>query len=325
MITARQVSILLPAFRPQNEFLKQQLRSLNEQDYPNLELLILDDSADAGSHYAIQAACKKELSKLPHRIEVNTSNLGVNRSFEKLLHMAGGYFVAFCDQDDIWEKNKISRLIETMDKKGAQLAYSAASLIDTQNKALKPTWTLMRFAKEGCDLYRYFVGNYSIAGNRMIVMTGLAKKALPFSMYHSYDHWIALISSCYGRIAYLDEPLIRYRLHAANTLGMHRVLCRLESRSEYLDYKVLPEKCRCEDLIQSGRLPFPAQGCAIRYASWVDARLALFRTPSLKAFIRFVTGSRLYIKLAVFELILAIVPSRYLKSVFKLSEQKWHS
>lgn len=46
-----------------------------------------------------------------------------------------------------------------------------------------------------------------------------------------HDWWIALIASAFGRIIYLDEPLLLYRQHTGNVVGG-------SSRSHYITNRV---------------------------------------------------------------------------------------
>ena len=315
------VDILLPTFYPRRNFLVQQLRSLNEQTYPALRVLILDDSGDVEQLKTIRALCQNVLTRIPYEITSNRSNLGINRSFEKLLLMAKGKIVAFCDQDDIWEREKIHRLVKAMEKKNAHLAYCGAKLINDRNEPIRPTWKSIGFSRSGERLYKFLVGPYSIGGNRIVVFTELARRAIPFIQNMSYDHWVSLISSCYGRLIFVNEPLICYRLHDRNALGIHRILSNLHTKAEYAEKRIRSERRRCDEVIHSQRLPPVAKKSAILYSEWVKSRFSVFSDPNLGAIFSWIAGYRWCPKLFGFELMLVLTPARLVKKLFKWTTQ----
>jgi glycosyltransferase involved in cell wall biosynthesis len=73
-----------------------------------LELVITDD----GWMDSTVALVKKFSlhAPFPVRLEKNTERLGYGRNFLKSASMCTGYYVAFCDQDDVWLPQKLSQL-----------------------------------------------------------------------------------------------------------------------------------------------------------------------------------------------------------------------
>jgi hypothetical protein len=59
-----------------------------------------------------------------------------------------------------------------------------------------------------------------VTGCTALINEALARKALPIAddaIMH--DWWLALVASCFGKIVYLDTPLVQYRQHGSNTIG----------------------------------------------------------------------------------------------------------
>ena len=92
------------------KYLKAQLDSLLLQSYKNFKLIVRDDGSTDGT---------KEILNF-YNIELldSSENLGVKKSFETLLKYAcengeGKYFM-FCDQDDVWNNDKIEKTLKKM-------------------------------------------------------------------------------------------------------------------------------------------------------------------------------------------------------------------
>ena len=118
------VSILMAVYHPNDEWLARQLASLNRQTYDNLELIVCDDGPDRP---AGQDVIHRYISRFAVSYVVNTRNMGSNWTFERLTAMAAGTYVAYCDQDDIWEEDKIDRLVRRLEETGANLCFSDLS------------------------------------------------------------------------------------------------------------------------------------------------------------------------------------------------------
>ena len=94
------VSILLAVYKPNETWFIEQLISLNEQTYDNIELLVYDDCPDFPVNEDI---IKKYITKFSYTLIRGIENEGSNKAFEELTKEAKGELFAYCDQDDIWE------------------------------------------------------------------------------------------------------------------------------------------------------------------------------------------------------------------------------
>ena len=85
------------------------LLSAIEQDYKNIELLIVDDNSSDLTIERIDSCLTK--NKIKYRLIKHHSNLGVAEARNTLLKNARGKFLAFFDSDDISFKNRISKQV----------------------------------------------------------------------------------------------------------------------------------------------------------------------------------------------------------------------
>ena len=112
-------------------FLAEQLESVLCQDYREFEIVAVDD-ASSDDTLAVLEDFRRRDSRL--RVYRNSSNLGLNRNFERAFGLCRGDLIAPCDQDDIWLPQKLSALAGRM--RGAQLAYCDSELIDGRGEPL---------------------------------------------------------------------------------------------------------------------------------------------------------------------------------------------
>ncbi len=210
------VSILLAVYNPNYSWLKEQLISLNSQSYNNLELIIYDDCPE---NPVAESFVKKYIDSFPYKIMMGKENVGSNKAFEKLTEIGNGEYFVYCDQDDIWESNKIEVLVDTIIRKDSVLAYSDMSVIDKNGvitaKSLIEAKPRIKYI-QGEKLFPQFFFKNCVSGCCMLVKHDIAKRAVPFSNVTIHDQWICIIASIYGTISYVNKPLVKYRIHGDN-------------------------------------------------------------------------------------------------------------
>lgn len=242
------VSILLAVYKPNETWLIEQLVSLNEQTYGSIELLVYDDCPE----FPINEKYFEEfITKFRYTLIRGKKNQGSNIAFEELTKIANGELLAYCDQDDIWETNKIEILVNLIKKENAVLAYSDVSIIDRESNITAGTLRQVRPRLkyvQGYNLFNVFFFNNCVAGCCMLVSSKIAKKAIPFSKVTLHDHWVCIIASFFGKIVFIDKTLVRYRIHGNNQTG---ILNGVYTKKDYYNIRVLPLKQRIDDVNKS--------------------------------------------------------------------------
>ena len=110
--------------------IKKALISAIEQDYKNIEIIIVDDnSSDSTLEEVSTFFCTKNIK---YKVIKHNENLGVAQARNSLLKNANGEFLAFFDSDDVSSKDRISKLDAEMqileqDKKNCQLELNEAT------------------------------------------------------------------------------------------------------------------------------------------------------------------------------------------------------
>lgn len=218
------VDILLATYNGAR-FLKEQLDSILNQTYSDFRLIISDDKSTDKTKAIIEEYAKKD-SRIEYYIQEN--NLGVIRNFEFLMRKVENKYFMFSDQDDIWKENKIEKSLEVMEKEDADLVYSDLEVVDRDlNTIYKSYWKLKGLdnkVKKYNDFAALYLNNF-ITGCTMLCKKNFIDLILPLptkSKYVLHDYWVALIVSQHGKMAYIKEPLIKYRQHKDNKIGSRK-------------------------------------------------------------------------------------------------------
>ena len=267
------IDILLATYEPRMNWLRQQLLSLEAQDYPNLYLHIRDDASPTVSLEEINQLAGECVRSFPFTVERNGKNLGSNAVFERLVEEAEGEYIAFCDQDDVWLGGKLSLLQETMEREGALLVCSDMTIIDDAGRETAESITAIRrhhVFRSGEGLWDTLWYSNFASGCALLVRTAEAKRAVPFNPHMYYDHYIALCCADRGRVVSLpDRKLIRHREHGGNQSSLLR---GVTDRESYIRVRV-EEKYRAVDWLWEHMDASPALRDRLREGrAWLDAR-----------------------------------------------------
>lgn len=202
------VSIAMSTYNGE-AFLKEQLDSILNQTYKNLEIIISDDSSTDNTVEIIKEYQSKDSRII---LSQNEKNIGFVKNFEKAISLCSGEYIALCDQDDVWKTNKIELFVSQI--KENTLIYSNASLIDKNSKEKNKNFIKETNIRKWDSNIPFLLYNV-ISGNTMMFKKELLTHILPFPSNITYhDFWIAFVASTCGTITYTREPMIFYRKHS---------------------------------------------------------------------------------------------------------------
>lgn len=210
------VSIAMATYNGE-KYLAEQLDSLVNQTYPSIEIVITDDHSQDGTLSLIQSYQKKYPNILLFQ---KKQNKGVTISFENSVRESKGYFIAFCDQDDIWHPDKVSILVNEIGKEDA--VYSNSILVDKNGELLNRDFKTIMNLRSYYSGAPFLLAN-CIPGHSILMKADFAKKILPFPGHIYYDNWISFCAAANNGIRYIDKGLVKYRQHADNTIGVGKI------------------------------------------------------------------------------------------------------
>jgi glycosyltransferase involved in cell wall biosynthesis len=225
---ARKVTVLLATYNGVS-FLDEQLTSLSEQQNVNIEVLVNDDGSSDGT---MEILWKWRDRGLIVSISESTG-LGSTSAFLKLLQDCDDKpYVAFCDQDDIWIPNKLTKQLELCEANTPTLVFSRRKSFNQSGKCLGRAPSL----KKNIAFENALIENI-VPGNTILLNNPAIKKinSYFFPDITHYDSWIYLLISAFGKCKFINEPLVLYRIHENNQVGLRKFdINRFESSA--LDY-----------------------------------------------------------------------------------------
>ncbi len=233
------VSVVLSLYKPNPEWLRQQLESLNAQTYDNLELLVWNDCPDENIDRNL---FMRTVTRFPVSFYDEKRNLGYISAFGKLSRIATGDLISYCDQDDIWDPEKIKICVDAIQKDHAVAAVCDRALMDGNGKVFCPsvkavskrkadTW------KSGEDITERAAFISYCTGMTLVARRDLVQKFLPFVPILPHDQQLAFLLSGAGKISYVDLPLVRHRRFGMNASG---TLAGVEKKQDYYDTRCKP-------------------------------------------------------------------------------------
>jgi len=213
------------------EFLDEQVQSIAAQDHGRIDIWASDDDSNDDTLEILKRWASKwtkgrfEVLKGPCR--------GFAENYRSLIlkeDIRADYF-AFCDQDDVWEPNRLSAAIRHMAGRRADIAQMFCSrtlTISADGKVMGASPLFHRPPSFGNALVQ------SIAGANTMIFNEVARdvlmKASKRVSFVSHDWWTYMIlTGAGGDVHYTPEPLVRYRQHAHNAVGQNRsMLARID-------------------------------------------------------------------------------------------------
>lgn len=186
--------------------MEEQLLSVLNQTYSNLELVICDD-ASTDATFSILSRYSTDPRV---RLFANDTNRGPYKSFEKVVAQCKGAYIALCDQDDVWLPQKLERMIAAAGPE--LLLYHDSLLVNEKGRSLHTRISDRRNLYSGTDP-RGFVFSNCVWGHAAMFRRELLQQALPFPEGIPHDVWLAFAAACHGGIRSLPEVLVHYRQH----------------------------------------------------------------------------------------------------------------
>ena len=192
-------------------FLREQLDSLLAQTYRPLEIVISDD----GSSDATKDIIEEFSTANPDMVRVlaNEARQGLNDNFMNAYLSASGEYIFPCDQDDIWKKDKVEKLVSAIGDR--DMVYTDSILVSESGGELnKRRSDLVNMVTESKLIYFIFCN--CVAGHSLMFRRSLLDVLYPYDSHIPNDWWITWAATCRNGIRYLDWGSVYYRQHESN-------------------------------------------------------------------------------------------------------------
>lgn len=210
------VSVVVPTFN-RAALLPQTVSSILTQTYAEIELIVVDNMSSDGTEEYVQSLADPRVRTCRNANEgiiARNRNLGIR--------LARGKYVALCDDDDLWQPEKLAEQVAVMEANpNVGLCYTNAVVFGedvfgdvwlNKNKVFRSHFKRL--------LLRNFIPNSSVLIRKSVLdAEGGFDESGSLAPFEDYEMWLRIAHS--HELIYIDKPLLKYRLHANNWAGRY--------------------------------------------------------------------------------------------------------
>ncbi|WP_210527182.1 glycosyltransferase [Rubellimicrobium arenae] len=259
------VSLLVLGYN-QEAYIADTIQGAFEQDYPNLEIILSDDCSSDGT-FGIMSRMAEDYSG-PHRVIAtrNPNNLGIVGNVNRMMELATGEIIIKNDGDDISLPHRTRRIVEEISRSGGSVKVLVSAVT--------------QIGLDGAELGTLRMTPGSPIGARDLIDNGTPLNVVRKSLWilgaasawtrdifdrfgpidpaaRVEDAVIPFRGSLLGRIAYIDEPLVLYRVGGLTTLDVGKSLGYSKMYGRRLKLNLLHAASKQAMLRDMDKMEFP--------------------------------------------------------------------
>ena len=116
-----------------NFYIEETINSIINQSYQKFEIILIDDELSIESGEVL-----KKIKKKDERIKIinNKNNLGAGESRNAGIKIAQGEYIAFCDCDDLWNRDKLKDQLYFMKNLNIDFSFTSYEIINDNGKMI---------------------------------------------------------------------------------------------------------------------------------------------------------------------------------------------
>ena len=219
----RSVSIAMATFNGR-QLIQRQLDSLVAQTHKPAELVITDDQSSDDTISVVEAF--STTAPFPVRVFRNEARLGYRKNFIHAASLCKSELIAFCDQDDYWHPQKVAVCTKPFSNPDTLLVYHNADIVTHDGVNIgslserAPKQRVLPPLSSGPWLHA--LGFTEVFRRSLLQLDDLWPQSLDQDRSGeplAHDQWVFFLASVFGTIVYIDDPLVSYVQHGANTYG----------------------------------------------------------------------------------------------------------
>lgn len=206
-------------------YIKDQLKSILDQDREVDEIVICDDCSIDNT----VMICDEILSHsgIKYTIIKNKKNLGFIKNFYQAMSLCKNDIIFLCDQDDVWMKNKTSIILDVFEKKSAALmVFSNAIITNDKLEPINDLYKTLNYSTSYLEnqniAFEKLINDNFVVGATAAIRKDLLRMSNDSDNKWAHDSWLAIVASLNKGLFSINDPLIYYRQHSTNTIGLNQ-------------------------------------------------------------------------------------------------------
>ena len=212
------------------QFLAEQIDSIQQQTFKDWQLLIRDD----GSSDQTPEIIKSFVAQDPRIVFINEhdrENFGVIKNFFTLIKHDKADYYFFSDQDDVWLEDKLETMLAVARQYPDQLpllVYTDLCVVNQNLQVMNQSMIRSQSHHANTELVQELTEN-TVTGGVAMINHALAEQWRTLDNIIMHDWYLALLAAAIGKLVYIDQPGELYRQHDNNVLGARTFTKRLKT------------------------------------------------------------------------------------------------
>jgi glycosyltransferase involved in cell wall biosynthesis len=239
------ISVVIPTFN-RADMLQRAVRQVTSQEYRPLQLIMVNDGSTDDTREVLEGLRGEVQEAEVAPVFVHKENGGVSSARNAGLREAAGAMIAFLDDDDTWQPDKLARQVKALRSSGADVCFGMFERDNGEEVVPMPA-TPDRLPQEGKPA-RYFQGEHGAHINSTLVTRAAAARVGDFDedlrQYEDIE-WITRLL-CFSKVCHTAEVVGRYEFTPGSlyngAVGLERLLERGKSAERFID--VVRERCK---------------------------------------------------------------------------------
>lgn len=250
------ISVIVASYNHEN-YIEEALIALINQTYQNLELILIDDGSK-DSTYEKVLEMKPQLEERFVNLHIEKQkNMGCSATVKKLVSLANGKYIFSIASDDVAKENAIEVLYNFLNKNSSYVcAVGDNEFIDTNFKSVlmdenkqivskKSYFAFQTFLEYAHERYLNLFGKKLVGRNRienmdsipycllwfdhlipigLLIKTDIMRKVTDYNINTPVDDiYLHFQLTKLGKLKVLKDVLIKYRLHAGQTINDNKI------------------------------------------------------------------------------------------------------
>ncbi|MBS4054015.1 MAG: glycosyltransferase [Thermaerobacter sp.] len=202
------VSVVVAAYN-QESVVEASIKSILDQTYLNIEVIISDDCSNDRTALVINNSINSDKRVMFYRQE---SNVGITANYNFLVSKCNGKYIALFAGDDIMHPEKIERQVQLLEANdSASFCHHAVEILD--HSSGRVTGVVTHKYNSGVTTIIDVIRNFGIPGSMSVMYRrSLMTDPVFNSRIRTASDWLHIIELCsLGDGLYLDSPLCKYR------------------------------------------------------------------------------------------------------------------